>query len=55
LLTRLKEHGARFTTMGEAAAKYGCNAPDYTMSMGEIPGRAGKVAIQGKLVSAPKN
>jgi len=55
LLTRLKEHGARFTTMGEAAAKYGCNAPGCTMSMGEIPGRAGKVAIQGELVSAPKD
>lgn len=47
LLNRLLELGARFITMGEAAAGYACNAPDNTMSMGEIPGRAGKVAIQG--------
>jgi peptidoglycan/xylan/chitin deacetylase (PgdA/CDA1 family) len=47
LLTRLRKLGVRFITMGEAATGYAWNAPDSTISMGEIPGRAGKVAIQG--------
>jgi peptidoglycan/xylan/chitin deacetylase (PgdA/CDA1 family) len=50
LLTRLRGLGARFITMGEVASGYARNAPDSMMSMGEIPGRAGKVAVQGERV-----
>jgi undecaprenyl phosphate-alpha-L-ara4FN deformylase len=48
LLQRLQDLGARFITLAEAAAEYAGNAPDQAISMGEIPGRAGKVAIQGE-------
>jgi undecaprenyl phosphate-alpha-L-ara4FN deformylase len=50
LLRRLQELGARFVTLAEAAA--GCTdlAPEHHLAMGEIAGRAGKVAIQGDLV-----
>ena len=47
LLERLKGAGARFVTLGEAAALFGSDAPDAPLSMGELPGRAGLVAIQG--------
>jgi undecaprenyl phosphate-alpha-L-ara4FN deformylase len=47
LLTRLTALGVRFITLAEAAEEFGRNAPEKTLTMGEIPGRAGKVAIQG--------
>ena len=47
LLEGLCNRGARFVTMGEAAAEFGRYAPVCTLSMGEIPGRAGAVALQG--------
>jgi len=47
LIGRLKAAGARFVTLGEAAAACRESAPDATLSMGEIPGRAGLVALQG--------
>ncbi len=50
LLRRLQELKARFVTLAEAAAEYAGNAHDCIMSMGEIPGRAGKVAIQSEKV-----
>ncbi len=48
LLRRLRELKVRFVTLAEAAAEYAGQAPDCGMSMGEIPGRAGLVAIQEK-------
>jgi undecaprenyl phosphate-alpha-L-ara4FN deformylase len=48
LLQRLQDLGARFITLAEAAAEYAGKAPDQPLSMGEIPGRAGKVAIQSE-------
>ena len=47
LLARLQEAGARFVTLGEAAAGCRAQAPDAPLAMGELPGRAGLVAIQG--------
>lgn len=47
LLARLQGAGARFLTLGEAAAAVKDRAPDAPLSMGELPGRAGLVAIQG--------
>jgi undecaprenyl phosphate-alpha-L-ara4FN deformylase len=47
LLERLKEKDARFVTLGEAAASHRPGAPDADLKMGELPGRAGLVAIQG--------
>jgi peptidoglycan/xylan/chitin deacetylase (PgdA/CDA1 family) len=47
LLQRLKAAGVRFVTLGEAAAAYRDSAPDAPLTMGELPGRAGLVAIQG--------
>jgi hypothetical protein len=47
LLERLKAAGVRFVTLGEAAAIYRDSAPDAPLAMGELPGRAGLVAIQG--------
>jgi hypothetical protein len=47
LIVRLKGAGARFLTLGEAAAEFKDRAPDAPLSMGELPGRAGLVAIQG--------
>ena len=47
LLGRLQAAGARFITLGEAAANRRATAPDATLAMGELPGRAGLVAIQG--------
>jgi undecaprenyl phosphate-alpha-L-ara4FN deformylase len=48
LLARLLERGARFVTLAEAAAEFGPAAADARLAMGELPGRAGKVAIQGE-------
>ena len=47
LLERLQATGVRFVTLGEAAAAYRESAPEAPLSMGELPGRAGLVAIQG--------
>ena len=49
LLCRLQKLGALFVTMAEAAAAFGKDAPERKLTMGEIPGRAGLVAIQGKM------
>ncbi|RNC71411.1 MAG: 4-deoxy-4-formamido-L-arabinose-phosphoundecaprenol deformylase [Desulfuromonadales bacterium] len=48
LLERLVAQGAEFVTLGEVAeqAKRG-EIPSCELAMGELPGRAGKVAIQG--------
>jgi peptidoglycan/xylan/chitin deacetylase (PgdA/CDA1 family) len=50
LLQRLRDKSASFITLAEAAAECAENAPDHIMSMGEISGRAGKVAIQGERI-----
>ena len=47
LLERLQARGARFVTLAEAVDEFGRNAPDAPLAMGEIPGRAGRVAVQG--------
>jgi peptidoglycan/xylan/chitin deacetylase (PgdA/CDA1 family) len=46
LLRRLQAKGVRFITLAEAAAEYGPNAPSCRLVMGELPGRAGDVALQ---------
>jgi undecaprenyl phosphate-alpha-L-ara4FN deformylase len=48
LLGRLQQAGARFVTLGEAADLYRDSAPDAILTMGELPGRAGLVALQGQ-------
>lgn len=50
LLTHLQKLNARFVTLAEAAAEHAANAPDHLLYMGEIAGRAGKVALQGARV-----
>jgi undecaprenyl phosphate-alpha-L-ara4FN deformylase len=47
LLERLQGAGARFVTLGEVAAAHRLSAPEATLTMGELPGRAGLVALQG--------
>ncbi len=47
LLERLTALGCRFITLAEAAVEFGKGAPDSPLSMGEIEGRAGVVALQG--------
>jgi peptidoglycan/xylan/chitin deacetylase (PgdA/CDA1 family) len=47
LLERLKSLHVRFVTLAEAAEEFGRNAADAPLAMGEIPGRAGRVAVQG--------
>ncbi len=47
LLERLAADRIPVTTLGEAAGRIG-GAPACRLYMGEIPGRAGKVAIQGE-------
>ncbi len=49
LLRKLREMGATFVTLAEAAAGYGKGAPERNLSMWEIHGRAGLVAIEGKV------
>lgn len=46
LLTRLVSAGASFVTLAETAAVSAATAPDSVLEMGELPGRAGDVAIQ---------
>jgi undecaprenyl phosphate-alpha-L-ara4FN deformylase len=48
LIARLKDRGTRFLTLAEAAAAYAADAPEAPLAMGEIAGRAGLVAIQGR-------
>src|ERR1039457_1692266 len=47
LLKELQARGAAFITLGEVAKEFGPDAGTATLVMGELPGRAGKVAIQG--------
>ncbi len=47
LLERLKSLDVRFVTLAEAAEEFGRSAADAPLAMGEIPGRAGRVAVQG--------
>jgi undecaprenyl phosphate-alpha-L-ara4FN deformylase len=55
LVERLQRKGARFVTLAEAAAQFGKDAPGAELSMGELPGRAGLVAIQGETLTAPQS
>jgi peptidoglycan/xylan/chitin deacetylase (PgdA/CDA1 family) len=49
LLVRLKDRGCRFVTLAEAAAEADAgDPPRCTLAMGELPGRAGMVALQGE-------
>jgi peptidoglycan/xylan/chitin deacetylase (PgdA/CDA1 family) len=48
LLEKLVAAGVRFITLSEAAREHAHSAPACTLEMGEMPGRAGNVAIQGK-------
>lgn len=49
LARRLLDRGARFVTLGEAAGEaLLSNPPRCRLSMAEIPGRAGLVAVQGE-------
>jgi peptidoglycan/xylan/chitin deacetylase (PgdA/CDA1 family) len=47
LLERLLAGGARFITLAEAAEQFGRHAVTAPLAMGELPGRAGDVALQG--------
>jgi len=49
LLQRLQQQDVRFVTLAGAAAEFGADAPDCLLEMGELPGRAGDVAIQKPL------
>jgi peptidoglycan/xylan/chitin deacetylase (PgdA/CDA1 family) len=51
LLERLKEKGARFVTLAEVASESKSGAPSCSISMEEIAGRAGTVAVQGEPVA----
>lgn len=46
LLARLTAQNVRFVTLAEARQEFGGDAPDCRISMGEIEGRAGVVALQ---------
>ena len=48
LLERLTASGVRFITLAEAAIEFGAVATECTLAMGQLPGRAGDVAIQGE-------
>jgi len=48
LLQKLVAAGVRFITLADAAGEHAPSAPVCTLHMGEIPGRAGDVAIQGE-------
>ena len=50
LLERFKQEGIRCVTLGEVAAAVS-GAPACRLQMGELPGRAGLVAIQGEVVN----
>ena len=47
LLERLKGLDVRFVPLAEAAEEFGRGAADAPLAMGEISGRAGRVALQG--------
>jgi peptidoglycan/xylan/chitin deacetylase (PgdA/CDA1 family) len=47
LLERLTSRDVRFVTLAEAAEEFRRSAPEAPLAMGEIPGRAGRVAVQG--------
>src|SRR6185369_10253111 len=49
LLERFRQDGVRCITLGEAAGEVSA-APVCRLFMGEIPGRAGNVAIQGDVI-----
>jgi len=49
LLERFQAEGVRCITLGEAAQDIS-TAPACELFMGELPGRAGKVAIQGDVI-----
>lgn len=49
LLERLRQEGVHFITLGQAAHSIDA-VPACEMRMGEIPGRAGNVAIQGDVL-----
>jgi peptidoglycan/xylan/chitin deacetylase (PgdA/CDA1 family) len=49
LLRRLQERGCRFATLAEAATgAKASDPPACALRMGELPGRAGQVAVQGE-------
>jgi len=50
LLERFKAEGVRCITLGEVAATVS-DAPACCLQMGELPGRAGNVAIQGEVAA----
>ena len=53
LLERLQAMGARFVTLADAAAEaQRKEVPCCELAMGELPGRAGKVAVQGREVGS---
>ena len=47
LLTRLSAHNVRFITLAEAAEEFAVHAPECSLKMGAIAGRAMPVALQG--------
>ena len=47
LLERLQARNVRFITLGEAARQFADHAQNDSLTMGEIAGRAGQVALQG--------
>ena len=47
LIRQLQLRNVHFTTLAEAARIHAANAPEATLCMGELPGRAGPVALQG--------
>jgi hypothetical protein len=48
LLKKLVAKGVSFTTLSEVAKECAASAPACALEMGELPGRAGDVAIQGE-------
>lgn len=48
LLKKLVAAGVSFVTLAEVARECAASAPACSLEMGELPGRAGDVAIQGK-------
>jgi hypothetical protein len=48
LLKKLVAAGVTFVTLAEVAREQAPSAPACTVAMGELPGRAGDVAIQGE-------
>ena len=48
LLQKLTASGVSFITLAEVAREHAASAPACSIEMGELPGRAGDVAIQGE-------